>query len=168
MPLTVRAPLMLLQQEVGRMCTTSAKYASSCLLPAGGRRPAWRVPPAVRTGVDASTSSPITAPNDSRICSTIVSRQSSSSECSTSSECSPQQSGVGRDLAFELGVLLAMLPGGPAAAEEAITYNSAAGDGIVKAFSGILYLGLLGFFLYRTFNRRARQAREEVSAACNC
>jgi len=57
---------------------------------------------------------------------------------------------------------LGPLAGPACAAEDVIQYNNAAGDGIVKAFSGVLYLGLLGFFFYKTLNRRARQAREEV------
>jgi hypothetical protein len=56
----------------------------------------------------------------------------------------------------------AMPPGPAAAAEEVIKYNAAAGEGLIKGLSGFLYIGLLGFFLFRTFNRRARQAREEV------
>lgn len=51
----------------------------------------------------------------------------------------------------------------PAWADDAVAYNAEGGEGLVKGLTGAFYLGLVGYFLFKTFGRRARQAREEVS-----
>jgi hypothetical protein len=67
-------------------------------------------------------------------------------------------------LQWELCLFLAALQADPALAEEALTYNPEGGSQLIKAISGIGYVALLGYFLFKVLNRRARTAREEVSA----
>jgi len=57
--------------------------------------------------------------------------------------------------------LLATLPAGPALAEDALAYNPEGGSQLIKAVSGFGYVALLGYFLFKILNRRARTAREE-------
>ena len=65
-------------------------------------------------------------------------------------------------LQWELCLLLATLPAGPALAEDALAYNPEGGSQLIKALSGFGYVALLGYFLFKILNRRARTAREEV------
>lgn len=65
-------------------------------------------------------------------------------------------------LNWELLLLVASTPVPAALAEEGLSYDASKGEGIVKTLSGVLYIGLLLYFLFRVLNRRARKAREEV------
>lgn len=86
---------------------------------------------------------------------------SNSEPCSTSYAQRPAEPWDQSAEAAAFGLLLA-LQATPAWADDALSYNPQGGEGIVKGFSGLLYVGLLVYFLYRTLNRNARRAREEV------
>lgn len=71
-------------------------------------------------------------------------------------------------LAMHILLMFASLPCGPAGAEEALKYDPSGGEGLIKTLSGVGYILLLLFFLSKTFNIRARKAREEVRWSLRC
>lgn len=63
---------------------------------------------------------------------------------------------------WQLWLAITTLPCGPALADEALKYNPAGGETLIKSLTGIFYIGLVGYFLFKVLNRRARTAREQV------
>eukprot|EP00879_Flechtneria_rotunda_P013992 GHRR01014618.1.p1 GENE.GHRR01014618.1~~GHRR01014618.1.p1 ORF type:complete len:292 (+),score=32.50 GHRR01014618.1:87-878(+) len=67
-------------------------------------------------------------------------------------------------LHWQLLLLMCSTPVPQALAVDGLKYNPTQGEGIVKTMSGLAYLALLSYFLFRVLNRRARKAREEKIA----
>jgi hypothetical protein len=61
---------------------------------------------------------------------------------------------------------IASLIAAPAAlADEAISYDPSGGNDFIKNVSGVAYIGLVGFFVYRLFKKRAKTATGERIAS---
>jgi hypothetical protein len=153
-------PLAAQARDVTRICSTSGRNAPTAH-PTTFRRAARRR--CLSGGPFAPPLLHSTRPG--LLCHAVpIHDTTSSTSSSTPSTTSTSPGPVSFDLALLALAAAAWDLAGPAAAaaEEVIKYDKSAGEGLIKSLSGLLYVGLLGFFLVKTFNRRTRQAREEV------